>query len=174
MTDPEPDSEFEPTAEPVADPSFAIPQRPERQYSRAGGLSYEGTTVFALTPDRAPTEGTDGEDADRNAWLRGLVERVLGADPYTYGDWFDLPMPVFLVHDRETGDVFRVAIRGGTIEFHVLPETGSGGLYALYERLCAAAGNEVEGTNVNETTGDESVGPAEVRWRVECRTDAGR
>jgi hypothetical protein len=134
-------------SEPRSQPSFAIPQRPERRYSRTSGLSYEGTTVFVLTPE--PTS----DAADPDAWLYDLTERVLDTDRYTYGDWFDLPMPVFLVHDRGTSDVFRVAIRDGRIEFHVLPETDSKGLSALYERLCTAAG----GT-----------------WHVECRTDADR
>lgn len=160
----DPDTDHDPATEAISEPSFAIPQQPERRYSRGGSLSYEGTTVFALTPDSVPigtdpvpTERANGGGADvvdRDAWLRGLVERVLGTDRYTYGDWFDLPMPVFLVHDRETGDVFRVAVRGGNVELHVLPETESGGLYALYERLCAAT---ADGT-----------------WRVTCRTDADR
>lgn len=147
---------------PSAEPSFAIPQRPERRYPRGGGLTYEGTTVFVLTPEATPEDTGNAtkaaSDADRDAWLRSLVERVLDADPYTYGDWFDLPMPVFLVHDRETSDVFRVAVRGGKVEFHVLPETDSVGLCALYERLCAATGNEAGDT-------------IDVTWRVECRTD---
>lgn len=151
------DSDAEPAPETVSEPSFTIPRRPERRYSRGGGLSYEGTTVFALTPDSVPTEAGGDHDTDvddPDVWLRELVERVLETDRYTYGDWFDLPMPVFLVHDRETGDVFRVAIRGGKIEFHVLPETESGGLCALYERLCEAT---ADGT-----------------WRVTCRTDVDR
>ena len=148
------DSDVESTAETAAEPSFAIPRRPERRFSRGGGLSYEGTTVFALTPDSVPVARTDEHNADEgdpDARLCALVERVLGTDRYTYGDWFDLPMPVFLVHDRKTSDVFRVAIRGGTVEFHVLPETESDGLYALYERLCDAT---TEGT-----------------WHVTRRTD---
>lgn len=157
-------------SEPRSRPSFAIPQRPERRYRRAGGLTYEGTTVFVLTPDSVP------EHVDPDAWLRAFAERVLGAGPYTYGDWFDLPMPVFLVHDRETGDVFRVAIRDGAVEFHVLPETGSDGLRALYERLCAMTETTIE-TKTGTETGSEietMERPAEVSWRVECRTDAGR
>ena len=134
-------------SEPRSQPSFAIPQRPERRYSRTSGLSYEGTTVFVLMPE--PTS----DAADPDAWLYDLTERVLDTDRYTYGDWFDLPMPVFLVHDRGTSDVFRVAIRDGRIEFHVLPETDSKGLSALYERLSAAADGS---------------------WHVECRTDADR
>jgi hypothetical protein len=167
-------------SEPRSRPSFAIPQRPERRFSRSSGLSYEGTTVFMLTPDRVPeggaTEtgadaaGASGSDPGVDARLYDLVERVLGADPYTYGDWFDLPMPVFLVHDRETSDVFRVAIRDGKVELHVLPETDSEGLSALYERLCAATEDEPGAETDTGTTGRSAGGT----WHVECRIDADR
>jgi hypothetical protein len=59
-------------------------------------------------------------------------------------------MPLYLVHDDETGDTFRVAIRDGVVEFHVLPETSPAGLRDLYERLVAAS----------DTT-----------WSVTCRTE---
>jgi hypothetical protein len=107
------------------DPSFTIPRRPERRYSRHAGLEYEGTTVFSLSP------ATDRADGALDDLLRG----VLDGETYTYGDWFDLPMALYLVHDAETGDVFRVSVRDGAIEFHVLPGTDSGGLRALYGRL---------------------------------------
>jgi hypothetical protein len=110
------------------DPSFEIPARPRRRYPSGGGVEYEGETVFTLTPEQA----TDDET------LTALVERVLADDSYTYGDWFDLPMPLYLVHDAATGDVFRVAVRDGGIEFHVLPATGAAGLRRLYDRLLAA------------------------------------
>jgi hypothetical protein len=106
-------------------PTFAIPRRPERRYPRRGGVEYEGETVFSLTP------AADCEDAE----LARLVESVLESEPYRYGDWFDLPMPLYLVHDDETGDTFRVAVRDGALEFHVLPDTDPEGLRALYERL---------------------------------------
>jgi hypothetical protein len=135
------------------DSAFEISHRPKRQYSRHAGLEYEGKTVFSLVPG---PERTNGE-------LEALLRRILDVDRYTYGDWFDLPMAVFLVYDHETGDVFRVAIRSGTVEFHVLPATGSAGLVALYERLCrASAGGE---------NGSEE-GTESVRWHVECRTDS--
>jgi hypothetical protein len=168
------DSETDPIADPIEAPSFAIPLRPERRYSRRGGLSYEGTTVFVLTPDSVPGDA----DIDPDARLCALVEGVLGADPYTYGDWFDLPMPVFLVHDRETRDVFRVAVRDGRIEFHVLPETDSRGLSALYDRLCDATSGD--GTSGEDGTDGEigalepALDGADVTWRVACRTDADR
>jgi hypothetical protein len=108
-------------------PTFAIPERPVRRYPRRGGVEYEGKTVFSLTPT------DDYEDPE----LASLVEAVLEDDPYRYGDWFDLPMPLYLVHDEETGDTFRVAVRDGCVEFHVLPNTDSAGLRALYERLVA-------------------------------------
>ncbi|QLD84903.1 hypothetical protein HWV23_03940 [Natronomonas halophila] len=108
-------------------PTFAIPERPVRRYPRRGGVEYDGETVFLLTP------ADDYEDPE----LASLVEAVLEDDLYRYGDWFDLPMPLYLVHDEETGDTFRVAVRDGRIEFHVLPNTDSAGLRALYERLVA-------------------------------------
>ena len=111
---------------------FEIPRRPERRYSRHAGLEYEGSTVFSLSP---VAEYADGE-------LNALLLSVLDGDSYTYGDWFDLPMALYLVHDSETGDVFRVAVRDGRVELHVLPETGSGGLRALYRRLCDASDTE--------------------------------
>lgn len=111
-------------------PRFAIPRRPVRRYPRRGGVEYLGETVFSLTP---AAEYDDGE-------LEAVLESVLGEGPYRYGDWFDLPMPLFLVHDDETGDTFRVAVRDGDVEFHVLPETDSEGLRALYRRLSAHDG----------------------------------
>jgi hypothetical protein len=107
------------------DPSFTIPRRPERRYSRHAGLEYEGTTVFSLSP------ATDRADGALDDLLRG----VLDGETYTYGDWFNLPMALYLVHDTETGDVFRVSVRDGAIEFHVLPDTDPDGLHALYSRL---------------------------------------
>lgn len=109
-------------------PTFVIPKRPTRRYPRRGGVEYEGETVFSLTP-------ADDYDDDN---LSRRVEAVLQSGPYRYGDWFDLPMPLYLVHDDETGDTFRVAVRDGTVELHVLPETESAGLRRLYERLTAS------------------------------------
>lgn len=120
------------------EPSFDIPARPERRYSRTT-VEYDGEVVFALTPD-----------ADReNDRLDALLTGVLDGGPYRYGDWFDLPMPLYLVHDDDTGDTFRVSVRDGAIGFHVLPETESAGLRALYDRLVAAS---------------------DCAWRVTCRT----
>jgi hypothetical protein len=124
------------------DPSFEIPHPPERRYSRHAGLEYGDGTVFSLTP--ADDIGNDELDA--------LLVGVLDGKAYTYGDWFDLPMALYLVHDTETGDVFRAAVRDGAVELHVLPETDPEGLRGLYRRLCAA----------NDTA-----------WRVARRTDAG-
>lgn len=123
----------------VEEPTFEIPGHPRRRYSRQT-VEYEGETVFELHP----TPETETERLTR------LVERVLAEEPYRYGDWFELPMPLFLVHDGETGDTFRVAVRDGRVEFHVLPETDSAGLRALYERLQEASGRS---------------------WRVDCRHD---
>ncbi len=107
------------------DPSFVIPGRPERTYPRGGGLEYEGETVFELDP-RAEQS---------NAALDSLVTAVLAEGPYRSGDFIDLPMELYLVRDEETTDVFRVAVRGGTVRLHVLPETESEGLRRFYDRL---------------------------------------
>jgi len=120
---------------------FAIPRRPQRRYPHSGGVEYEGETVFSLTP-------TPAQSDDR---LRSLVEGVLAGERYTYGDWFDLPMPLYLVNDEATGDVFRVSIRDGRVRLHVLPATDSPGLRGLFEQLRAAT--------------------ADVTWDVDCRVE---
>jgi len=126
----------------MAEPSFAIPVRPTRSYPYSGGVEYEGGTLFRLVPD-----------GDRsNDELAGFVESVLDDGPYRYGDFFSLPMPLYLVRDEGTGDVFRVSVRDGVIRFHVLPETESAGLQAMYERLA---------------------GRSDTGWRVERETDGG-
>jgi hypothetical protein len=104
---------------------FAIPERPTRRYPRGGGVEYVGGTRFRLVP---PTDRSDRE-------LVALVERVLAGDRYRFGDWFDLPMPLYLVHDDRTHDTYRVSVRDGRVVLHVLPETGSAGLRAFFERL---------------------------------------
>lgn len=109
----------------MVDPSFRIPVRPRRSYPYSGGVEYEGKTVFRLVPDTNPSEDT----------LLEYVEAVLEDGQYRYGNFYNLPMPVYLVRDEETGDVFRVSIRDGTVGLHVLPDTESAGLTALYERL---------------------------------------
>lgn len=122
------------------DPSFHIPGRPQRTYPRSGGLEYEGQTVFELVPDE-----------DRaNDRLDDLVLTVIEDGPYRSGDFLELPMVLYLVRDEETADVFRVVVRDGAIQLHVLPETESAGLRRFYDRLCerSACG-----------------------WRVECRTN---
>ena len=122
------------------DPSFEIPVRPTRNYSRTT-VEYEGSVVFALSPD-------DGEMSDDR--IDGLLVAVLDDGPYRYGDWFDLPMPLYTVHDDATGDTFRAAVRDGSVELHVLPATDSPGLAALYDRLVDASDRE---------------------WTVDCRTE---
>ncbi|WP_255148918.1 hypothetical protein [Halorarius halobius] len=123
----------------AATPDFSIPEHPERRYPREGGVEYEGGTVFLLSPAGERDEAS----------LASLVEAVLDGGDYRYGDWFDLPMPLFLVHDDETGDTFRVAVRDGRVELHVRPETEPAGLREFYDRL------------VDATDGE---------WRVERRT----
>jgi len=111
---------------------FAIPARPDRRYPRSGGVEYVGGTVFSFDPG---VDHTDGE-------LAALVESVLDSETYRYGDWFDLPMPLYLVRDDSTHDTFRVAVRDGHIEVHVLPETDSEGVRALHDRLVEACEEE--------------------------------
>lgn len=122
-------------------PSFAIPERPRRRYPFSGGVEYEGGTTFLLVP-------TEERSNDR---LTRLVEAILESGPYRYGDFFNLPMPLYLVKDENTDDVFRVSIRDGRLRFHVLPETEPEGLRAMYERIDART---------------------DVGWQVECRTES--
>lgn len=119
------------------DPSFEIPVRPECEYS-GGGLTRTGGTVFSLVPE-------DGSVDDR-------LTRVLDRERYTAGDWFDLPSPVYLVHDRDLGTVFRAVGYDDRVELHVTTTTESRGLRAFYDAL-----------------GDESA----VAWRVECDASEG-
>jgi hypothetical protein len=123
----------------AGDPTFAIPARPQRSYSY-DGVEYEGSTVFRLEPF---PERSTGRLAD-------LVASVLEAGPYRYGDFLELPMPLYLVRDDGTGDVFRVSVRDGTVRLHVLPETESAGLRAIYDRIDARS---------------------DADWHVDCRTD---
>ena len=125
-------------------PRFVISERPTRRYPRRGGVEYEGETVFVLEPD------ADVSDAA----LAELLKSVLEAGPYQYGDWFDLPMPLYLVHDDDTGDTFRVAVRDCRVEFHVLPATDPPGLRALYDRL--AARSDCGWSVASRTAADES------------------
>ena len=122
-------------------PSFHIPARPEREYPYSGGVEYQGETVFVLTPSPEQSTGR----------LETLVDDVLDAGPYRYGDFLNLPMVLYLVRDEETRDVFRVSVRDGAVRLHVLPETEPAGLRALYDRL--------DGETAWE-------------WHVDCRTDA--
>jgi hypothetical protein len=127
--------------------AFADLRHPERSFPRAGGMQYEGATVIELRPRDGPTDETA---------LAALAEDVLSADRYRVGDWFDLPLPVFLVHDDETGDTFRVAVREDAIELHVRSETGAAGLRAFRDRLADATGGTQSGHS---------------DWRATRRTD---
>ena len=120
-------------------PAFDIPVRPRRTFPFRGGVEYEGSTTFVLHPVETPAEPP-----------AGLVERVIADGPYRYGDFLNLPMPVYLVKDTETGDVFRVGVRDGTVRLYVLPATDPPGLRALYRRLRARTDTD---------------------WTVECQTD---
>ncbi|MEF8773897.1 MAG: hypothetical protein V5A23_04690 [Halobacteriales archaeon] len=106
-------------------PSFEVSDRPERRYTAAGGVEYEGEAAFLLKP-------VPGRTVDD---LEDLLRQGLAADRYVIGDWFDLPLPTLLVRDHEVGTAFRVVVRQGRIELHLLPDTDTGALAALYRRL---------------------------------------
>ncbi|SIR81896.1 hypothetical protein SAMN05421858_3937 [Haladaptatus litoreus] len=113
-----------------SDPSFSIPHRPQRTYPRGGGVRYEGETIFRLSPGSECSEER----------LTAFVQDVLEEDPYTYGDWFDLPVPMYLVRDHDRDTTFRVVVRYESVELHVLPDTRSSGLLAMYHRLSDCSG----------------------------------
>jgi hypothetical protein len=140
---------------PTADGStFTDLQHPNRTFTRAGGMRYEGATVFELRPAAgAPDE----------AALATLAEDVLSTGPYRYGDWFDLPLPVFLVHDDGSGDTFRVAVRDDAVELHVRSDTSARGLRGFYERLVAASDRSTGGPAAPDRTEDG--------WLVSRRTE---
>ena len=120
-------------------PTFDIPVRPERRYPPGGGVEYDGQTVFALHADPPQSQSA----------LETHLHAVLEGTSYTYGDRSGLPAPVYLVHDRQRRTVFRVVVRDARLELHVLPNTDSDTIRALYERLCERDG---------------------LTWEVKCRT----
>jgi hypothetical protein len=112
----------------ASDPSFEVPVRPERRFPPSGGVEYRGEVAFHVTPR-----------ADRSVeQLDGLLVDVLADERYVRGDFFDLPAPAYLVRDREVDTSFRVVVREGRVELHVLPHTDAAALEALYGRLAAA------------------------------------
>ncbi len=140
----------------MAAPRFEIPSRPERHFPSAGGVEYRGGSVFELAPRRegrspgsddtgsddpgSDDTGSDdpGSDDTGSDELVDLVDVLLETGPYQCRAFGELPMPLWLVRDRETGDTFRVAVRDGEVRLHVLPETESAGLRAFYDRLQAS------------------------------------
>lgn len=114
------------------DGPFADLQHPERTFPRAGGMQYEGATVIELRPRTGPAD---------EAALAAVAREVLADGPYRFGDWFDLPLPVLLVHDDGTSDTFRLAVREDAIELHVRSATSAAGLRAFRDRLVAAHGS---------------------------------
>lgn len=109
----------------ASEPSFTIPARPQREYPYSGGVEYDGQTIFRLVPDEQRS----------NDQLSETLGVTLADGPYQYGDFYNLPMTLYLVRDEETSDVFRASVRNGRIRLHVLPETDSRGLRRLYDRL---------------------------------------
>lgn len=112
-------------------PAFDVPDRPKRRFTATGSVEYEGETVFTLTPDEESNTPVDHLDQ--------LVTAVLDEDRYVSGDWFDLPRPVYLVYDREESTAFRVVIRDGRVELHLLPDTAEAGLQGFYDQLVQAS-----------------------------------
>ena len=117
------------------DARFDAPSRPERVLDD-GGVEYAGKVVYTLSPE--------GEGP-----VRRWVEGVLGADRYTAGDWFDLPLPVYLVCDHEVGSLFRVVVATDSVQLQLLPDTEERALSAFFDRLRAAS---------------------DVEWTVRCET----
>lgn len=117
------------------DDRFAIPARPERRFTPAGGVAHEGGTAFTFEPDGADEPAGDGRPAVADA-----LATVLGAERYVAGDWYDLPSPLFLVHDREVGTSFRVLAREDRLALHVLPATDRAGVRALHAALESVTG----------------------------------
>lgn len=112
------------------DTTFDVPVRPERRYPPSGGVEYEGEVVFLLTPE-----------ADRSTReLDAVLGEVLAGERYVRGDFFELPAPAYLVRDEAVDTSFRVVVREGSIQLHVLPHTDVRALEALYDRLVAAGG----------------------------------
>ncbi len=109
----------------ASEPSFTIPARPQREYPYSGGVEYDGQTIFQLVPS---TEQS-------NDHLSEVLGMTLAEGPYQYGDFYNLPMTLYLVRDQQTGDVFRASVRDGRIRLHVLPDTESTGLRHVYDRL---------------------------------------
>lgn len=107
----------------ISDQAFSIDHRPVREFDRSGSPSVHGGMEFQLSPARS--------DVDARAAVRSVLED----ERYVVGDWFDLPQPVHLVHDREAGGAFRVAVRGNTITFAVLPSTTEAALETMHRRL---------------------------------------
>ena len=120
-------------------PSFEIPAYPRRVFSR-DGVEHDGMTAFTLTP----TVDCDPPSA---------VGRVVSADRYVYGDWFDLPVPVYLVYDRVVSTVFRVVCHPDRVELRVLPSTEPAGLEAFYRAVRTET--DVDWSVTVETTIDE-------------------
>lgn len=106
----------------MSDRRFEIPSHPERVYPASGGIRYEGGSRFVLEPE-GPTD------------LNETVNGALDADRYVVGDWFDLPQPVYLVHDGSLDTGFKVVVIGDAVRIHVLPDTDAAALAAFFDAL---------------------------------------
>lgn len=113
------------------DSAFEIPVRPVLSYD-GERVTRRGGTTFELVPIEPASIG------DLDAVVRDLLRR----SGYVVGDWFELPRPVYLVHDPERSSTFRVVVEDGRIELRVLPSTTSESLETFYERLREATGME--------------------------------
>ena len=139
-------------------PDFEIPARPTRRFPRGGSVEYHGSVTLRLLPS--------GNHDDRT--LQQLVDDVLDENTYVHGDWFDLPVPVYLVRDHEVGSSFRVSVRYGRIELHVLPETRVEALERFYERLTEQS--------LADTSADEldDEGQRGENWEIEWYVERGQ
>ena len=80
----------------------------------------------------------------------GALDDVAETDGREVGGFY--PVPVDVLERPVSPDmVYRVTVRDGTVELHVLPATESAGLRRFYDRL---------------------VEESDTSWSVECRVDA--
>jgi len=113
-------------------PAFESPERPRRRLTPQGGVEYEGEVLFALEPA--------GEASVPE--LDAVLSRALSADRYVDGDFFELPRPVYLVHDGALSTTFRAVVRPDRLELQMLPDTDPAALAELYVRVADASDRE--------------------------------
>lgn len=108
--------------------AFRIDEWPTREFDPNGRATVHGGVRFELRPTAERVEVAEAVDA------------ALADDRFTAGSWFDLPQPVYLVHDTAVGTVFRVVVGANHVGLDVLPTTDPRGLSAFHRRLTAVSG----------------------------------